>query len=581
MQSTRKPAVRFKERSELLDFLLEVSAATSLTLDLDQLLANVAEIINRVLSYDLFAILLYSERRQDLRIRYAVGHRDEVVRNLSIALGEGITGAAAERREPLLVGDVRNEPRYLNTVDAVRTELAVPMTARGKLVGVIDLQATRVNAWSEYDRALMRLIAARVGVAIDNARLYHRVERQNRTLKTLAHISREFSSILDLNELLSKIASTMHNLIHYDAFSILSVDHEARALRHLFSIRYDQRVNIDNVPLGKGITGAAVESREVVRVADTAKDPRYISSHPDIRSEVAVPLILQDKVVGVMDVESDRVGYFTDDHVRILALLAPQVASSVENARLYAELAQREKRMEEDLAAARELQRVLIPDASPEIEGIDAAVRLRPAREISGDIYDIFEQKDQKTVIAMGDVSGKGAAAALYGALVTGLLRTMAPRGRRPAELMRSLNDVLLERKVEARYATLGVLLWDPLTRRFVMANAGGLPPMICRNGEILKLQAEGVPIGLLDNSDYEEVVLPAETGDVIVLYSDGITDHMSPSGTEFGRGRLAQAVRTHCGLSPDELIGQIFAELDKFNPVAFDDQSILVMKVK
>ncbi|MDE3166132.1 MAG: GAF domain-containing protein, partial [Acidobacteriota bacterium] len=243
MQSARKPAIRFKERSELLDFLLEVSTATTTTLDLDQLMGNVAEIVHRVLPYDLFAILLYSERRRDLRIRYGVGHRDEVVRNLSVALGEGITGAAAAMREPLLVGDVRNEPRYLNTVDAVRTELAVPMTARGRLVGVIDLQSTRVNAWGEYDRALMRLIAARVGVAIDNARLYRRVERQNRTLKTLSNISREFSSILDLNELLSKIASTMHELISYDAFSILSVDHHAKALRHLFSIRYDQRVN--------------------------------------------------------------------------------------------------------------------------------------------------------------------------------------------------------------------------------------------------------------------------------------------------------------------------------------------------
>jgi sigma-B regulation protein RsbU (phosphoserine phosphatase) len=166
----------------------------------------------------------------------------------------------------VLVGDVRNDPRYLNTVDAVRTELAVPMTARGKLVGVIDLQSTRLNAYTEYDRALLRLIAARVGIAIDNARLYRRVERQNRTLKTLANISREFSSILDLNELLGKIASTMRELINYDAFSILLVDHEAKALRHLFSIRYDQRVNIDNVPLGKGLTGAAAESREVVRV---------------------------------------------------------------------------------------------------------------------------------------------------------------------------------------------------------------------------------------------------------------------------------------------------------------------------
>jgi sigma-B regulation protein RsbU (phosphoserine phosphatase) len=573
--------VRFRERSELLDFLLEVSAVTSQTLELDRLLANVAEIVKTVLPYDLFAILLYHEKRRDLRIRYAVGHREEVVRDVVVTLGEGITGAAAARREPLLVGDVRNDQRYLNAMDAVRTELAVPMTVRNKLVGVIDLESTRINAYSEYDRALLRLIGARVAVAIDNARLYHRVERQNRTLRTLADISREFSSILDLNELLGTIAKSVRGLIDYDAFSILAVDQEAKALRHLFSIRYDKRVNIDNIPLGKGITGAAAESRHVVRVDDTAKDPRYISSHPEIRSEVAVPLEVQDRVVGVMDLQSERVGYFTDDHVKTLALLAPQVASSLENARLYQQLATRERAMEEDLKAARELQRVLLPDASPEIEGLEASVRLRPAREISGDIYDVFERRDAQTVIAFGDVSGKGAAAALYGGLVSGLLRSMAPRRRDPAELLKALNDALIERKVEARYVTLCVVLWDPATRRLVMANAGALPPMIARDGEVLNIRAEGVPLGLLEARDYEDVSVQTAPGDMIVLYSDGITDHMGPGGREYGKGRLAQLVRAHSGGSAEDLISAIFTDLDKVSTKPFDDQTLFVMKVK
>jgi phosphoserine phosphatase RsbU/P len=319
----------------------------------------------------------------------------------------------------------------------------------------------------------------------------------------------------------------------------------------------------------------------VVRVDDTAKDPRYIASHPDIRSEVAVPLMAQDRLVGVMDLESDRIGYFTGDHVRMLALLAPQVASSVDNARLYQELAARERRMEEDLQAARELQRVLFPDTAPEIEGLEAVVRLRPAREISGDIYDVFERNDGQTVIAFGDVSGKGAAAALYGGLVSGLLRTLAPRRRRPAELLRALNDALIERKVESRYVTLCVLLWDPRARQIVMANAGALPPMICRNGDMLNIRVEGVPLGMLDAREYEEATFQAQPGDTIVLYSDGITDHMSPSGTEYGRGRLAQVVRTHCHKSPAELSAALFKDLDRFSTTAFDDQTVFIMKVK
>ena len=137
--------------------------------------------------------------------------------------------------------------------------------------------------YTEEDRRIMRLIANRVAASIENARLYRRLDRQNRTLKTLASVSQEFSSILDLDELLGKIAGSLRGLIYYDAFSIYLVDAEKQLLRHRFSVRYDQRVNLDNIPLGKGITGASAGARAPVRVQDTAKDPRYIASHPDIR----------------------------------------------------------------------------------------------------------------------------------------------------------------------------------------------------------------------------------------------------------------------------------------------------------
>ena len=311
-----KSGPRFRERAELLDFLLEVADATAESIDLDKLLGNVATIVKDVIPSDLFAILLYNDKTQSLKIRYSIGHREEVVKGMTIRLGEGITGTAAASRSPVLVDDVSKDARYLNALDAVRSELAVPMIARGKLVGVIDLQATRERAYSEQDRALLRLIGTRVASSIDNARLYLRVERQNRMFRTLSTLSQEFSSILDLDELLSKIAKTVRALIDYDAFSIMLVDEERKVLRHRFSERYDERVDLDNVPIGKGLTGAAAQSREVVRVRDTLKDPRYIASHPDIRSEVAIPLIVQDRIVGVMDVESERVGYFTEDHVR-------------------------------------------------------------------------------------------------------------------------------------------------------------------------------------------------------------------------------------------------------------------------
>ncbi len=583
MATTRKPSVRFRERAELLDFLLEVAGATAETLDLDRLLANVAGIVKDVIKHDLFAILLYNDKLQVLRIRYAIGHREEVVRNLTIPIGEGLTGHAAATRLPIMVGDVRSDPRYLHALDAVRSELAVPMVARGRLVGVIDVESTRPNAFTEQDRALLRLIASRVAVSIDNARLYRRVERQNRTLRILAHLSQEFSSILALDELLSKIAKTIHALINFDAFSIMLLDAEQRVLRHRFSERYDQRVDLDHVALGKGITGAAAETRVAIRVDDTLADPRYIASHPDIRSEVAVPLIVQDRVVGVMDLESERIGFFTDDHVRTLSLLAPQIASSVENARLYEEIGTREQRMEEDLLAARKLQSVLLPRTAPEIPGLEIAIRSRPAREVTGDVYDIFELGERDALFAFGDVSGKGAAAALYGALVSGLLRILAPRRRGPATLMRALNDTLLERRVDAQYATLSLLLWDSEKSTMTMANAGAEPPLLCRCKEIIKSHIEGVPIGLLEDREYEEIIVPLEPGDILLLFSDGMADQSNGKGEEFGRSGITRVLRANCDKSAQEIIDDIFSELDNFmeGTPMFDDQTVIAMRVR
>jgi phosphoserine phosphatase RsbU/P len=404
----RRSAVRFRERAELLDFLLGVADATSETLDLDRLLGNVASIVKQVIPSDLFAILLYSEKVQGMKIRYSMGHRDEVVRGLVIPLGEGITGAAAATRLPILVDDVRGDVRYISALDAVRSELAVPMIARGKLVGVIDVQATRVKAYTEHDRALLRLIASRVAVAIDNARLYRRVERQNRTLRVLAHLSQEFSSILHLDELLRKIAKTIRALISYDSFSVMLVDPErqgaAAPLQRALRPAYRSRQHPDRQGHHRRGGGSArADSRE-------RHDGRSALHRvaPEIRSEVAVPLIVQDRVVGVMDLESERMGYFTDDHVRMLTLLAPQIASSVENARLYEELKDREQRMDQDLKRRASCSRFCCRGVLRRSAGWRSRSAARAAREITGDVYDFFEHGAEYAVLAFGDVSGKG-----------------------------------------------------------------------------------------------------------------------------------------------------------------------------
>lgn len=578
--ATPPPTARFQQREELLDFLLEVVGLASETLNLDQLLESVGKLVVRAIPSELLAILLYSERRKSLRIRHAIGHREELVRHLEVRLGEGLVGQAAMTRKAVRLDDVRTDPRYLSALDAVRSELAVPILVRGRLVGVIDIQATALAAFTREDEALLTLIALRIGSVIDNARLHRRLERNHRTLRALSEMAREFSSILDLDELLDRIARAVRSLFDFDAFSILLI--EGDYLRHRFSQRYDERVEVDNIPLSHGLTGHAASHREPVLVRDTTADPRYIPAHPDILSEVAVPLIVKDRVIGVIDVESERMGFFTEDHVRTLMLLAPQVATAIENARLYEEVETRKREMEGDLAAARRLQHVLMPREAPQIQGLEIAIGARPAREVSGDIYDFFEHGYDYALIAFGDSSGKGAAAAIYGALVSGMLRSMGPRRRGPAALLRVLNEVLVERRVHAQYVTLLSILWDQSKREMTIANAGAVPPLIVRGRQLIQPQVEGVPLGLLDERDYDEIKITLEPHDVVVLYSDGFQDQPNPEGQPFGDAELNRLLLAQAQHPARVIADALFAALDDYRgPVGLaDDQTLIVMKV-
>jgi sigma-B regulation protein RsbU (phosphoserine phosphatase) len=249
---------------------------------------------------------------------------------------------------------------------------------------------------------------------------------------------------------------------------------------------------------------------------------------------------------------------------------------------LYEELGQREQRMDQDLKAARKLQSVLLPRTAPDIIGLKIGIKSRPAREISGDLFDFFEHSDEYALIAFGDVSGKGAAAALYGAMVSGLLRTLAPRRRSPAQLMRALNESLLERKVDAQYVTLLLLLWQSRTRTLTMANAGSLPPLIYSKGEIIEPKVEGVPLGLLDDREYEQVSIQVKKDDTILLFSDGIEDQLREKEEDFGRDRFSAIVSANRQLPPQEIVHKVFDGLDAFRGATplTDDQTFIVLKV-
>jgi phosphoserine phosphatase RsbU/P len=564
--------------------LLEVADVVNTTLDLNTSLQRVAEVVRKVIDYQIFAILLLNERTQELSMRFQVGYPRELAERIRVKVGEGVTGLAAQRREAVLVPDVSKEPNYVGLVPEVCSELAVPLIVKNRLIGVLNIEAVQPNYFTEDHKRLLTLIASRMAVGIENARLYTRTTRQARTLQLLNEIARELTSILNLDELLKHIAELLARLIDYQMFSILLLDESGEKLQHRFSLRFGENVQLkDERPIGEGVVGYAAEHKEVVRVSDVSKDPRYIPLNPETRSEMAVPLIYKGKVIGILDLEHTRRGFFTDDHKRTVTTLAAQVAIALENARLYEELARQEKRLERDLALARELQNRLLPQSPPKLANLEIAAKFAPARAIGGDLYDFLAYSLSRTAIVIGDVSGKGAPAAIYAALVSGILRSHAPIEPGPAEMLRAVNFSLGERRVEAQFVSLIYAVWDDAGRTLQVANSGLPRPIYCRGGKTEIIEATGLPLGLFDDADYDELTFEAKPGDLFVFFSDGILDARNRSGELFGRQRVEQIVSGCLNSSAEHVVRSLFKAVAEYaaGVEMFDDQTVVAIRVK
>src|SRR5216683_4436405 len=248
---------------------------------------------------------------------------------------------------------------------------------------------------------------------------------------------RETGAILEVEELLRRAAEQTKRVIDYQILSIMLYDEEQKVFRHRVDVKHGQRVQGKmRAAASEGIVGAAATLKEPVIVPDVTVDSRYLMVNPETRSELAIPMIHKGKVIGVLDLESPQPNYFTEDHVQTLSILAANFAVSLENARLYEQVARDEARLERDLQAAKRIQGALLRPVPTEDFGVDLAARYLSAREVCGDLYEFLRYGPHQLGIALGDVSGKGTAAALYGAVSIGIMRSLAPQKLQPAEML-------------------------------------------------------------------------------------------------------------------------------------------------
>jgi sigma-B regulation protein RsbU (phosphoserine phosphatase) len=576
--------------AELLAILAELAREVSSVLDLSELLEKIPDLISRLTQFSVFSVYLLDEKREELSIAYAVGYPQEIVKHFTLKVGQGIVGTAVAEQRPILLNDVESDPRYLAVVPGAKSQLAVPLRNKGQVIGALNLLSDQLGAFSERDEWILRQFGAHVAQAIATARLFESEREYAETLETLAEIGHEISAILDPDELLTRMAHLIKRVIDYRIFGIALLDEDTQTLEMKVAIQYgaDPRA-MTPVKLGEGLVGYAALHKEVVLVPDVTKDPRYIHAVPGVRSELVVPLLLKDRCIGVFDLESPERDAFNKKHVKLLTLLASEAAVAIENARLYESIRASEARFEKELRFAQRVQKALLPQELPKrLRGVDVAWHFDPMRELGGDLCDFLSPEPNTLVVALGDVSGKGVPAALYGAAIGEMIRGRTFRRRlekkssTPGEMLAGINRILHDRNLEEYYCTLCYAMFEFKKQLVTFANSGLPFPVKCTNGKAQQIEMAGVPLGSFGSSKYEDFQVPLAAGDVFVLCSDGIFESFNEGGDEFGAQRVIDIVEQNYMLPARDIVNAMFSAVETFcgDTEQSDDRTVVVLKI-
>ena len=576
--------------TEALTALFALGREVASVLNLDELLQKLPQLIARITKFTAFAVYLLDERKGELTIAYSVGYPADLAKDLRLRVGHGLVGAAVSEGQPLLVNDVQTDASYVEAVPGSQAELVVPLRRKGRVIGALNLLSDTKGQFTPTDEAVLRQFGAHVAVAIENARLFERERAYTSTLETLSDIAREFGSILNVDELLTRIASLTKRIIDYRTFGILLLNEDTQELEMKVAVRYSDRTGgALRVALGHGIVGYAALHKEVVLVPDVSMDHRYINIVDDARSELVIPLLVQDRCIGVFDLESPELDAFSKNHVEILTLLASQAAVAIENARLYQTILAEEARFEKELRFAQRVQAALLPTELPHrLDGVDVAAQFAPALELGGDLLDFLAPEPDSLVVAVGDVSGKGVPAALYSAFAGELLRGRTFRRRftperfTPAGVLLSMNTILHARKLEEYYCTLCYASFDFTRRLLTFANSGLPYPIRCSGGTVAQMVLPGVPLGSFEGTTYDELTFDLAAGDLFVFCTDGVFEANDALGRYFGAERLMQVVADVREGSAREVVDAIFAAVHDFrgDTAQNDDMTAVALKI-
>lgn len=521
----------------------EITSFLSGSLGLDELLSACTAFVHGQVRAEQVRFWLFRQGGRRLVCREIAPGTPEGYRELRLSPGQGLPGRTAEAKRTFLLGPSRDDADFRDESPGWSSALAVPLVRRGQVLGVVEcIDKAGGGPFTPRDARALESVAGEMTVAIENAQLYFDIRRRAAERATLLRVARALTQPLTLEDTLEAILDGLRRLVSYDAAAIFLLTPDGKLCEAAAGRGYppDWQRGTELVA-GQGIVGWVTKTGESLIVPDTSKDKRYVVARPSTRSEMACPLIAEGKVIGAFNLESDREDTYSEAHLEVLQAFASQASAAIERARLLDEAMAR-RHLERELAIARQIQTSFLPESDPQIPGYDVAGVNLPYSEVGGDYFDFIRIVENQWGIAISDVSGKGIPAALLMAAYRASLLAEIRNHYTLRSIFAKVNTLLHESTDRGKFVTAFYGVLDSKNHVFTFSNAGHDPPLLRHaDGSVESLTEGGLALGVLPDSRYEERPFGVRPGDILLLFTDGVSEATSSSGEQFGPGRLEQ----------------------------------------
>lgn len=584
-----------RELATQLQAIHAVSERITAILDLDDLLPSVVRLIREHFGYHPVSIYtLDNDHSLTFRATTTEMHDSNENSMPRIRIGQGLIGSAAQQGHPIRVADVQKDSRYIRDSTGTRSEMVVPLRFGDQIIGVLDLQSEQLDHFSESALSVMQTMADQIAVAIESARAFTSQREESWTLNALLQVAENISRSSSLQELVTTVVRITPLMLGCERCYLLTWDESQGTVtpQAAYGLTAAQReafldwpFSLESAPL----LGDVLTTRTPISIED-AQQRSYLC--PPIlenfggKALLVLPLWVRSSTLGLLVADFDSPHReFSEREMTLYLGITNQAAVALESELLAQEVASA-ARMEEELQVARGVQTALLPANVPPIEGWDAAADWRSARLVGGDFFDYWWLQDKngdsrRLGFVIADVSDKGVSAAMFMMLSRSLTRAAALDGADPAVALTRANRWIARDSDSAMFVTLFYGIIEPETGQLTYCCAGHNPPILVRsNGDISELSTPGIALGVLEDVQLNQACVTMLPGDVLVCYTDGVTEGFNETNDQFGTARLMDIIRKQRTNSAAQLVTSITTSLFQFtNGVIFDDITLLVIK--